>query len=792
MRIIVLRKRVPIILIILFAISKGYGQLRMHTVIPGAHLTDSSFYAKYGGCRSQVFIPVLLYSFDNDTATIKERGPRTPKYSQERKPLNHTPLLTVHGNVMYDVHYQSSVDTPYQAKDVYQHAVQTFLDITIKDHYPIRLAFSTSMGNSSLFRNITGINLQYTNRDFKNMLLNRAKEWDAGKLKQQEELLKLKSGITDKLNEINQLKSWLNGPAQLQRMVEAAERRLYKKVSDSLLSIGELSRDSISKHLAGRGWTGNVRRPYDLKLPSDTGLTRAIPAVDVDTAMERFTSIYAANQKRLDSLQKQLSQTERLYKKEQSAYGAKSAYLMDVITRSRNTKELTANLEAMDLPDSILPKGYKNLLAIRSVGIGRTIVNYSELTAKDISITGFQVEYNPSYYVAFATGVVDYRFRNFILNENRSRQYLNLIRIGAGMKEGRNIIFTYYTGKKQLYNFNTSPGSTGANNQQDHRIMGISLEGRWDLDKNNFIVAEGAKSSLPYYARETNGKDVLGSVFQLKDRTNEAYSIKAFSFIPATGTKINGLYKMMGANFQSFSLYTSGSSQTSWSVRVDQPLFKQKLTLSGSIRKNDFVSQYDLIAYRSNTIFKSIQGTLRIKKWPVVSLGYFPSSQLTLLGEHQYVENLFYTLVGTVSHFYNYRGVMMHSLFSYTQFYNRQTDSSFLYFNSKNMLLNQSVFLGKFTLNGMLSAAMNADYSIYGAEGNLQYKINKWLEMGAGSKYSRQTVYGLGYWGYSGNTRVIIPKIGELSFMADKGFIPGMNKRMVPNNNGRLTYTKIF
>lgn len=792
MKIIVLRKRALIILLFLFTVSQGYGQWKINAIIPGARLTDSSFYVIYGGCRSQLFIPILLYSFEKDTTAGKQRITKPPKIKQVSPAVYRKSLLAIHGNIMYDVHYQSSVDTPYQARDVYQHTVQTSLEITVKDQYPVRVAFSTSIGNSSLFRNLTGINMQYTSRDFKTILMNRAKNWDAGKTKQLEELERLESGISDKLNEINQLKNWINEPAQLQKMVEAEEKKLYKSVSDSLVKVQQLTDKKINQHIADRGWMEDIRRPFDLQQPIDTSLKRFVTVVDVDTAFERFTSTYVANKKRLDSLQRELTKTEILYRSKQNAYGMKKANLMDVLTRSRNTKELTENLASMDLPDTILPKGYKNLLAIRSVGMGRTLVNYSELTAKDISITGFQVEYNPSYYVAFATGAVDYRFRNFVLNENRSRQYLNLVRVGVGMKEGRNIIFTYYTGKKQLYNFNTSPNNTGSTFQQDHRVMGISLEGRWDVDKNNSLIAEGAKSSLPYYARETNGKNVLGSVFQWKDRSNEAYSIKASSFIPVIGTKINGMYKLMGANFQSFSLYTTGSSQISWSVRVDQPLFKQKLMLSGAIRKNDFASIYDQTTYRSNTIFKSIQATLRVKKWPVVSLGYYPSSQLTMLSEHQYMENLFYTLVGTVSHFYNYKGVMMHSLFSYTQFYNRQTDSSFLYFNSKNMLLNQSVFLGKFTLNGLLSAALNADYSLYGAEGNLQYKINNWLEMGGSVKYSKQTVYELGYFGYSGNTRIVIPKIGEVSFMADKGFVPGMNNRMMQNNNGRLTYTKIF
>jgi hypothetical protein len=225
---------------------------------------------------------------------------------------------------------------------------------------------------------------------------------------------------------------------------------------------------------------------------------------------------------------------------------------------------------------------------------------------------------------------------------------------------------------------------------------------------------------------------------------------------------------------------------------VDQPFFKQRLMVSGAVKKNEFTTQYQQTDYHSNTIFKSIQATLRIRKWPVVTIGYFPSSQLTKLNDNSYMENTFYTLVGTVSHFYKYRGIMMNTIFSYTRFYNKQTDSSFLYFNSKNTMLNQTVFLGKFIVNGTVSAAINPEYNLYGADGGMQYRMNNWLEVGGGLKYSKQTVYNLRQLGYSGNVRISIPKLGEIALMVDKGFVPGAQKRLVSNNNGRLTYTKTF
>lgn len=672
------------------------------------------------------------------------------QYHHDKVVIPEKPFIQVHGNIMYDLYYQSGVDTPYQQKDVYQHTLTTYLDVTVKDQYPVRVGFSTTRSNSNMFRNITGLNLQYTNRDFKNMLLDKLQHYDASRANQLPDLQQYKAQLDNRAIEINRLRGWLSASAQLQKLVEARERKLYGILEDTLKNIiPQFSRWKIPERKQA----------------------------------EDFEAQYAAKGKQLDSLQKEWDKMDQQYRELQKKYATGKEDLVSAVMNSKNNKELADKLHEMDLPDTVLPKGYKTLLAIKSFGLGRTLVNYSELTAKDISIQGVQMEYNPSYYVAVATGVIDYRFRNYIVNSNRPKQYLNLFRVGMGMKEGNNIIFTYYTGKKQLYNLNTSD-STG---NQDYRIMGMALEGRWEVTKHIYLTGEVAKSSLPYYRENKEN-----SLFHFNDHTNEAYAVKAFSFIPETGTKINAVYKVMGAGFQSFSMFTTGSSQTAWSVRVDQPFFKQQLMVAASIRKNDYTSQYQQSQYSSNTIFKSIQATLRIKRWPVLSLGYYPSSQLTKLSDNSYTENQFYTLVGSLTHFYKYHGTSMNTTLSYTQFYNKQTDSSFVYFNTKNILLNHVIFLGRLSIQGTASAALNSEYELYGADGNVQYRFNNWLDAGGGLKYSHQTVYNIQQLGYTGNIRINIPRLGQIELMADKGFIPGADRRLISNNTGRVTYTKIF
>lgn len=749
----------------------------------GPEMIDSTYFLARTGCKSMLVVPIPPYPVPYDTVrglVIHQRQKPLPVIEPQRKPF-----LVVHGNVMYDFYYQSNADTPYLEKELYQHTLQTSLEITVRDRYPLRVNFTTRKGNSSLFRDLTGANMQYTNRDFKNVLMQKAQHWDAGKIKQLEELDKLKLRIKEQLDEINRLKSWKSDPSQVQKMIEARERDLHARARDSMMALRAAMKDSLLVRTYGKD--SLLRRASF----GDSARHKYTEAKDLaDSLNRKFKEEYAANSERLDSMQKEFAKWQSLYREKQQLIGARKQQLMDALLHSRNNKELADNLEAMNLPDSVLPKGFRTMLAVRSVGIGRTMVDYSELTAKNISITGVQAEYNPSYYVAFASGAVDYRFRDFVVNDNRVRQYLNMVRVGTGMKEGNNIILSFYTGKKQVYNFNTT-GNTPMD-APDYKIMGVSLEGRWQLNKNNYIIGEAAKSSMPFYARQGHDEGLGASMLNMSDHSNEAFAFTAVSLVPLTGTRFEGVFKRMGANFQSFSLYSTGSTQTGWMLKADQPLFKQQLTLSGSIRQNVYTSVFENASYRSNTIFKSIQATFRRKHWPVVSLGYFPSSQLMKLSDDKYMENLFYTLVGTASYFYQYRGISMNTIFSGTKFYNHQTDSGFVYFNSTNLLLNHTVFLGRFTLNGSVSSATNQDYALYGADGSVQYKMFSWLEFGGGLKYNYQTEYRIQQTGYTANARVNIPKIGEVALMADQGFVPGVNKQLVPNKTGRLTYTKIF
>ncbi|MBS1564376.1 MAG: hypothetical protein JST39_08295, partial [Bacteroidetes bacterium] len=386
---------------------------------------------------------------------------------------------------------------------------------------------------------------------------------------------------------------------------------------------------------------------------------------------------------------------------------------------------------------------------------------------------------------------VDYRFRDFIVQSPRQpKQYLNVLRYGRGLKDGNSIILTYFTGRRQLYNASTS--DTNHAQSPATALMGLTLEGNYKLTDNIMLTGEVAKSSVPFYSDSSKGNGLVSQMFRMSDRTNEAWAVKAAAFFPRTQTRIRGTYKHLGINYQSFSIFTDGSSQTAWSATLSQLFFHRWLDITLSANTNDFSNPLIGSQYKSTTVFKSVQATLRKPHWPVISVGYFPSSQLTKLGNGQYIENLFYTLTGNVTHSYSVRHLLMNSTLMYTRFYNRASDSGFVYFNTTNLLFCQSLFLSALTLQANASAASNQDYRLYTLEGKGQYNINKYLSAGAGIKYNRQTVFDIEQLGYSAELLFRLDKLGQIQFSADKGFIPGMNKQLVPNNTGRLSYFKTF
>jgi hypothetical protein len=723
----------------------------------------------HGSCKSIFPQPIWVY----DTVKV----PFVPD-PVKPVPAPKTPFLQVHGNIMYNVNYYSQIDTPYNEHDIYQHTVQTYLDILVKGQYPMRIFLTNRFSNSPLFSNYSDFNFSYTNSLFNQSIKDQLKRQYLDSLPSRKRLDSLLAILNGDMNKLNMLNGWMNNPGLIQKLVEAREQAYF----------------AAQQKAAGVAGQDSTKWPKGLSYNSLFGMNGGpVKGVGGDTA--RLDSIYQRKAQQADSLRKEIATLQLLLEGARQTSQADINGNLQKIQSAGTPDQLQNDMRSLHLSDSSLPKGYKTLMAVKSFRLGRSVVDYSELSAKNISINGVQLEYNPSNYYAVATGAIDYQFRDFLLQQpgGQPSQYMNVLRYGRGLRDGNSIILTYFQGHRQLYS--SSVSDSGGIQVPSSSLMGLTLQGNYKITKQIQLIAEIAKSSVPAYVPDSARKSSAGEagqLFQMNDRSNEAYSLKASAFFPATQTRVKASFERLGENYQSFSVFTDGSALTAWSGSIDQLLFRKQLDVALSAYTNDFSNPYLNSQYNSTTVFKSIQVTLRKPKWPVLSIGYFPSSQLTQLGNGSYVENLFYTLVGNGTYSYIYHKILMNTTLVYTEFYNRALDSGFAYFNTRNLLLSQSVFLKDFTLTANASAAANQDYDLYTLEGKAEHTLSKNLSIGAGVKYNDQTVYNIQLWGYSADLTWRMGQLGQLQFSADKGFIPGMNNVLVPDNTGHLTYFKTF
>ncbi|MBN9383767.1 MAG: hypothetical protein J0H74_23625 [Chitinophagaceae bacterium] len=698
-----------------------------------------------------------------------------------------TPLLVVSGNILYDVSYRSRLDTPYAENEIYQHTLQTRLNFVYKGQYPFRLYLTTHFSNSPLFRKYTDMNLGYNQADFARMIKSRL----AGAI---ETYVAARTGRMDSLRRLidsARVKRMTLDRSLLrtdfsQKLVEERERSLHAANRGTPPPDSSWEEDALNFR---SGW----HEKYNFPNGGNKGSGNAAKYINKDSA--EFARAQAELEKRRrqrDSLDVELQQLGKVYDSLSALRQLALEQGRTSVNEAKDAVALERALHELGVPDTVLPKGYKTLYALESVSLGRSIANYSELSVKDIAINGIQAAYRPHLYYAAAVGKIDYRFRDYIVpNAMSSGQYLVLVRAGIGTKNGNHVFLTYYTGKRQFFTqvAATAPGVT----TPEYRLAGVTVEAQLKLNRNLSLIGEVAKSTMPYYSQDSGqNKNWLHDVTRFSNRTNEAYSFKLEGWWPQTQTRFTGMVGRLGANFQSFSTFTTGTAQTRWLGRLEQPFFKRKLTIVSSVQQNAYTSPYATMAYNSSSILASIQATLRIRKWPVVSAGYYPSYQLTKIGGNSYGESRYYTLVGNVSYAYRLHSVMMTSYVLYSRFYNASADSGFVYYNAQNWYVNQQLMVGILTATLGWSANRTTEYALYTLENTEEVALSRWISIGAGVKRIMQTEFNTVLWGYSGNVVLHIPKLGDIQCVLDKGYLPGLHKALMENRVGRLTYLKTF
>lgn len=700
-------------------------------------------------------------------------------YTASKKSVSKS-QLKISGNILYDMNYRSRIDTPYSDREVYQHTIQTRIDILYRDQYPLKLYTTKRFSNSPLFRSYTDMNLQFNAQDFVQAIKHRAiQSVEQAILKNGTLLDSLKLDMLEKKDRIRRHKRAMDMGSLDDQILGEKERLYYqhKKAADMHVDLDPgVQLPSIDAPKRAR-FSNQQERPIVLS--------------DSSRLMELLQET-AKRKEDLDALVQDYHRIETRYKSLLLEQQTQIQTVQDQLRNSSKIDSLGSSIKQNNLPDSLLPKHYKLLASIRNLSIGRSIADYSELTVRNISITGLQLEINSRYYYAVAVGKVDYRFRDYIVpNRLKSNQYLALVRMGKGSHNGNHVFVSYYTGRRQL--FNSMVGTPPNNERPFYNLAGLSIEGYWKINRYVSAVGEIAKSTVPFYGRDSLSKSSwMNTLTNFSSRQNEAYSFRINGFLPTTQTRLTGSVRYFGSHFQSFSSFTTGSAQLRWMMKMEQPFFKRKLTILSSIQQNEFNNPFVTAQYKSSALIGSFQANLRIKKWPVISVGYYPSYQLLKTDNDQFAESRYYTLSGSVGYHYHWSGKQLSTFLVYSQFYNTSSDSGFIYYNSRNLLFTQAIQFNRLNYTLQLASNTGSENRIYSIENLAQYTIGNRLSAGGGVKSIKQAGLSSMYWGYSGNLSFQVPKIGELQVSFDKGYLPGLVRNLVENNIGRVTYYKIF
>lgn len=652
------------------------------------------------------------------------------------------------GSVSYAMNYRSIIDTPYAEKNILQHNVSGAVNFLLAGFMPLQLTYLIRRSNSEIFRNIHDLQLSLDPGGLKKSMLNQFRnqlDQYAGNLEDSltGKLLDLKS------QDLKLTGDWLKNHFQLQRLIEANE----------ILKVPGIT------YASGLSIDENMVREDSLKKEA-----------------EKFISLYKQIEGEYSALQRQTDSLKIVYEEAQSKANRLRQLAREDINTYASYLDWRSKISDQDIAAADLPKGYKRLLAVRSFSLGRTPLNYSELTVKNISINGINVEYNSWYYAAFAAGSVDFRFRDFAIGANRQPQYLVMGRAGIGNLDKNYFILSALRGRKQLF---AARANTFGASVIDLKVF--SAEAKWRISRDSYLTGEVGQSIGPDFR---NNDPVDGRQYKSSDHSNKAAAIKFYTYYPKTRSRFEAFYKYAGANYQSFSSFQTNSSQKAWYIKGEQNLFGKLLKLSASVRSNDFSNPYIIQHYRNSSVFKSFNATIRKRKWPVLSMGYMPISQFTKLDD-QLMEYRFQSLNANIYHYYTVRGTQTASTLMFNKFYNHSGDSGFVYYNASNIYWGQNIFLNGVVANISVSDTRNGQFQSQVFDESIQMNIGKLSTLLIGAKvnnFNRQQVKVGGYM----NASIRIWKNDRLYVFYERGFLPGFGKRLVRNDVASIQFIKVF
>lgn len=414
--------------------------------------------------------------------------------------------------------FRSAIDTPYIEQNIGQHLTYTQLDVSVAG-LPFQVSYYGMGTNSVYLRNYNDFRVAFNVPSFQRLKQEELRR-KINSLTEKVQPGELTQSLTGVKNRIKNIKLQLNSTELLNRYLKAKQNIAY---ADRLP-------DSISDKTALIESSKNTVATYEQQRQS---------LYKLESVRDSLQLVYQEKAKKLQQLR-------------QVANGN--------LYTSQGIQQIREELKKNDLLDKKTDRLLKSAYAVRSFAVGRTLPHMSNLTVKNINITGINFEYNAgNIYTALTAGKIDFRSRDFMYGKpSRIPQTVYAAAMGYGAKESNHVIITGYSGKKQIISNSELTASP---------LSGISIEGQWKVGRYFSISGEAAQSTSPVYASSQGVQKRRG--FKISDNSNKAYSLQVSGLLPAVGTRIDGYYQKTGINFQNFTNYRVNANTSTWSMRCN-------------------------------------------------------------------------------------------------------------------------------------------------------------------------------------------------------------------------------
>jgi hypothetical protein len=209
------------------------------------------------------------------------------------------------------------------------------------------------------------------------------------------------------------------------------------------------------------------------------------------------------------------------------------------------------------------------------------------------------------------------------------------------------------------------------------------------------------------------------------------------------------------------------------------------------LRRNDFTNPFTEKTFKTSTVFKSFQLNVRVPKWPMLSAGYYPGTQLYIIDRDRIRENAYYIMNASVFHNYSVGNMRMLSSLIYNSYSSKGTDSGFISYKGASYMASQTFIFQKAQLQGSYIYTDQEQMQFCTYEANGDYSLSKIIRIGGGAKYNKVTE-GKSYWGSRVLLAIEFGRLGGLQLQYEKSYLPTIYKTLFPIETGRVSWFKHF